>query len=137
MDRTRHLAFGDLAAVWSMLQRLEAWPRSSTMWSDPAGRMWLCSVGTYIALVIALNRVVDPRSKRAFADWWAKTAGDRFVKPARLWLFWTTAGSGMPWTRSERNVQPAEIERRIVAPMVETFSIDLSGLVFDMTNFAT
>ena len=31
----------------------------------------------------------------------------------------------------------AEIERRIVAGMVETFSIDLSGLVLDMTNFAT
>ncbi len=30
-----------------------------------------------------------------------------------------------------------EIERRIVSAMVETFSIDLSGLVLDMTNFAT
>jgi hypothetical protein len=38
-----------------------------------------CSVGTYIALATA-NRVVDPRSKRAFSDWWAMTAGDRFVK---------------------------------------------------------
>jgi hypothetical protein len=30
-----------------------------------------------------------------------------------------------------------EIERRIVARMVETFSIDPSGLVLDITNFAT
>jgi len=30
-----------------------------------------------------------------------------------------------------------EIERCIVASMVETFAIDLSGLVLDMTNFAT
>ncbi len=30
-----------------------------------------------------------------------------------------------------------EIERRIVAQMVETFAVDLSGLVLDMTNFAT
>jgi transposase len=30
-----------------------------------------------------------------------------------------------------------EIERRIVAGMVETFQVDLSGLVLDMTNFAT
>ena len=30
-----------------------------------------------------------------------------------------------------------EIERRIVAGMVETFGVDLSGLVLDMTNFAT
>ena len=33
--------------------------------------------------------------------------------------------------------QLAEIERRIVAHMVEAFSVDLSGLVLDMTNFAT
>ncbi len=30
-----------------------------------------------------------------------------------------------------------EIERRIVSAMVETFGVDLSGLVLDMTNFAT
>ncbi|EQD54822.1 transposase IS4 family protein, partial [mine drainage metagenome] len=30
-----------------------------------------------------------------------------------------------------------EIERRIVAHMVETFDLDCSGLVLDMTNFAT
>ncbi len=33
--------------------------------------------------------------------------------------------------------QIKEIERRIIAAMVETFSVDLSGLVLDMTNFAT
>ena len=31
----------------------------------------------------------------------------------------------------------AEIERRIVARMVEAFDVDLAGLVLDMTNFAT
>jgi transposase len=31
----------------------------------------------------------------------------------------------------------AEIERRIVAHLVEAFGVDLSGLVLDMTNFAT
>ena len=33
--------------------------------------------------------------------------------------------------------QLAEVERRIVAQMVEAFAVDLSGLVLDMTNFAT
>jgi transposase len=33
--------------------------------------------------------------------------------------------------------QLKEIERKIVARMVGTFGIDLSGLVLDMTNFAT
>ena len=36
-----------------------------------------------------------------------------------------------------RESQLKEIERRIVARMVEVFSVDLSGLVLDMTNFAT
>jgi len=33
--------------------------------------------------------------------------------------------------------QLAEIERRVVADMVESFDLDCSGLVLDMTNFAT
>ncbi len=36
-----------------------------------------------------------------------------------------------------REEQLKEIERRIVAHMVEVFAVDLSGLVLDMTNFAT
>jgi hypothetical protein len=75
--RSQHKLFGDLAAVWSMLERLnlagvvdEIVPRRS----DAAA-----SVGTYIALATA-NRVVAPCSKAAFAEWWAGTAGPRWVK---------------------------------------------------------
>ena len=89
--------------------------------------------GTYIALA-ALNRVVDPCSKLAFSQWWQKTAGDRWLRlsPAALGhrRFWDAMDA-----IGEEDL--AEIERRIVAGMVETFSIDLSGLVLDMTNFAT
>ncbi len=131
-DRSRHLAFGDVAAVWAMLGRLRVaeivdevvGPRRS----DAAA-----SVGTYIALA-TLNRVCDPCSKLAFADWWAKTAGDRWVRlPAGALdhrRFWEAMDA-----ISEAQLQ--EIERRVVAGMVEAFGIDLSGLVLDMTNFAT
>jgi transposase len=91
------------------------------------------SVGTYIALA-TLNRVTDPCSKLAFSDWWAKTACDRLVRlPAaaldhrRFWEAMDHLGQ----------TELAEIERRIVARMVEAFDVDLSGLVLDMTNFAT
>jgi transposase len=131
-DRTRHLAFGDLAGVWAILERLEV----AGIVDDVVGPRRAdatCSVGTYIALATA-NRVVDPRSKRAFADWWAKTAGDRFVKLPAAALdhrrFWDAMDA-----ISES--QLAEIERRVVNKMVETFGVDLSGLVLDMTNFAT
>jgi transposase len=91
------------------------------------------SVGTYIALAV-VNRVVDPCSKLAFSQWWATTAGDRWlrVSPAALdhRRFWEAMDAV-----SENQLQ--EIERRVVAAMVAEFDIDLSGLVLDMTNFAT
>lgn len=131
-DRTRHLAFGDVAAVWEMLGRLRVaeivdevvGPRRSDAGS---------SVGTYIALA-ALNRVCDPCSKLAFASWWAKTAGDRWLRLGAGALdhrrFWEAMDA-------ISEAQLKEIERRVVAGVVETFGVDLSGLVLDMTNFAT
>ena len=131
-DHTRHLAFGDLAGVWAILERLKV----AEIVDDVVGSRRAdaaASVGTYIALATA-NRVVDPRSKRAFSDWWANTAGDRFVKlPA------SALGHRRFWDAMDHisESQLAEIERRIVTKMVETFKVDLSGLVLDMTNFAT
>src|SRR6266511_3392306 len=45
--------------------------------SGPAGLP--LSPGTYLVLA-ALNRVVDPCSKRGLVDWWKRTAADRFTK---------------------------------------------------------
>ena len=131
-DRTRHLLFGDVAAVWSMLSRVGVaeiidevvGPRRS----DAAA-----SVGTYIALA-TLNRVTDPCSKLAFSDWWRKTACDRWLSIPVAGLdhrrFWEAMDQ-----ISETDLK--EIERRVVTRIVEVFGIDLSGLVLDMTNFAT
>jgi len=131
-DRTRHLAFGDVAAVWSVLQRLRVaeivdevvGPRRSD-----AG----ASSGTYIALA-TLNRICDPCSKLAFSDWWGKTAADRWLHlpPGALdhRRFWEAMG-----LLGEERLK--EAERRIVAHMVETFGVGLTGLALDMTNFAT
>ena len=131
-DRTRHLAFGDVAATWSILERLGV----AGIVDDVVGARRVdagASVGTYIALA-TLNRVVDPCSKLGFSEWWAKTAGDR----------WLTVSAGALDHRRFWEAMDAideddlkEIERRIVTAMVETFSVDLSGLVLDMTNFAT
>jgi transposase len=131
-ERTRHLAFGDLAAVWGVRERLGVAEIiddvAGARRSDAAG-----SVGTYIALATA-NRVVDPCSKWAFAEWWAATAGDRWVRLGAAALDHRRFWDAMDAISSEQLV---EIERRVTARMVETFGIDLSGLVLDMTNFAT
>jgi transposase len=132
-DRSQHLFFGDVAAVWGMLDRLGV----VGIIDDVVGSRRSdagASVGTYIALA-ALNRVVAPCSKLAFADWWAKTTGDRLVghlSPGALdhRRFW----EAMDVITA---AQLKEIERRITEAMVEVFDLDLSGLVLDMTNFAT
>jgi transposase len=132
-DRSQHLSFGDVAAVWGMLDRLGV----VGIIDDVVGSRRSdagASVGTYIALA-ALNRVVAPCSKLAFADWWAKTTGERLVghlSPGALdhRRFWEAMDA---ITAAEL----IEIERRITEAMVDVFDLDLSGLVLDMTNFAT
>jgi transposase len=130
--RTRHRAFGDLAAAWSVLQRLQVAAIIDQI-VGPRRVDAAASVGTYLALA-TLNRVVAPRSKLGFAAWWHTTAGDRLVKlPAGALdhrRFWDAMDQ----------VSVADlrtIERTIAARMVEGFGLDLAGLVLDMTNFAT
>jgi transposase len=131
-DRSRHLAFGDLAAVWSMLERMRVVEIVDEV-VGPRRADAGASVGTYIALAIA-NRVADPCSKRAFAEWWQTTAGDRWVKVTTSALdhrrFWDAMDS-----ISIEQLQ--EIERRIVARVISEFWVEVTGLVLDMTNFAT
>ena len=131
-ERTRHLGFGDLAAAWSMLSRLGV----GEIIDDVVGSRRSdagASVGTYIALATA-NRVVAPCSKLAFADWWKTTAGDRLVKLAAGAMdhrrFWDAMNELTPEMLDH-------IEARITSRVVELFDLECSGLVLDMTNFAT
>jgi transposase len=129
--RSQHKKFGDLAAVWSVLARLnvvgvidEVAPRYANA---------AVSVGTYIALAIA-NRIVEPCSKLAFADWWATTSGSRWVKVDDAAL-----DHRRFWDAMDRldAVQLQTIETRLSRAMVTEFGLDLTGLALDMTNFAT
>jgi hypothetical protein len=77
-ERTRHLAFGDVAVTWGVLEELGvAAILDQVARSRPAGQP--LPTGTYLALA-ALNRLVAPCSKAAFADWWKTTAAARFTK---------------------------------------------------------
>jgi transposase len=129
--RTQHKKFGDLAAVWSMLDRLDVAgivDEVVSRRSDAAA-----SVGTYIALATA-NRIVAPCSKLAFADWWATTAGPRWVKLGSAAL-----DHRKFWKAMDRLDETAlgEIETKLGRRITDVFDLDLSGLVLDMTNFAT
>lgn len=131
-ERTHHRGFGDVAAVWGMLDRLDVIETIDEVVGarrSDAG----ASVGTYLALA-ALNRVVDPCSKRAFADWWTTTAADRFTKISASVLdhrrFWDAM-------HAVTATDLAEIEHRLALRMIEVFELDVSALALDMTNFAT
>jgi transposase len=131
-ERTRHLAFGDVAAAWSVLEALRvaaiidevAGPR-------PAGLP--LSAGTYLALA-ALNRLVAPCSKAAFADWWKTTAADRFTKIPASALDHRRFWDAMHAVTLE---QLEEISRAIAVRIVEWSGVDCSSVALDMTNFAT
>ncbi len=131
-ERTQHKKFGDLAAVWGILERLKVAetidgvcrPRRSD-----AG----ASVGTYLALA-TLNRVVAPCSKLAFEAWWATTAGPRFTKVPVAATDHRRFWEAMDALDTDKL---AAAERAISTMMVTQFGLDLSGLALDMTNFAT
>jgi transposase len=131
-ERTRHLAFGDVAAAWGVLQDLGV----AAIIDEVTGARRSdagAPAGTYLALA-ALNRLVAPCSKAAFADWWKTTAADRFTKiPAsvldhrRFWDAMHTVPLG----------QLEEISRRIAVRIVQASGVDCSSVALDMTNFAT
>jgi transposase len=130
--RTRHLSFGDLAAAWSVIERLGV---VETVDEVVGGRRADAgaSVGTYLALA-ALNRVVDPCSKLRFADWWTSTAGDQLVKIGRAPLDHRRFWDAMHAVDTDALV---EIERRLAVRAIASFGLDTSSLALDMTNFAT
>jgi transposase len=131
-DRTQHKAFGDLAATWGVLERLGV----ADIVDDVVGERRSdagASVGTYMALA-TLNRVVAPCSKLAFADWWQTTAGPRIVRLPAAVLDHRRFWDAMDAVSLEALV---EIQRRVAARAIEVFGLEMSGLVLDMTNFAT
>ncbi len=129
--RTQHKSFGDLAAVWSVLERLDV--AGTIDAAVPRRADAAVSVGTYIALATA-NRIVAPCSKLAFADWWGTTAGPRFTKVPAAAL-----DHRRFWDAMDRldETELAHIETELGRAIVSEFGLDLSGLVLDMTNFAT
>ena len=131
-ERTRHLDFGAVAAAWGLLADLGvAAIIDEACGGRPPGLP--LSPGTYLALA-ALNRVVDPCSKRGFADWWRTTAADRFTKIPVSALdhrrFWD-AMHAVPLEALPR------IEEKLALAACARSGLDTSSVALDMTNFAT
>jgi transposase len=131
-DRTQHKEFGAVAAAWGLLEDLGV----AAIIDEAAGARRsdaAASAGTYLALA-ALNRLVAPCSKLAFADWWAKTAAPRFTKVPGAVLdhrrFWEAMHAVSLGALEE-------ISQAIALAIVREFGLDCSSVALDMTNFAT
>src|SRR5260370_6931464 len=129
-ERTGHLAFGDVAAAWGMLTDLGI----AGILDEAAGSRRAdagASAGTYLVLA-ALNRLVAPCSKLAFADWWKSTAADRFTKiPARVLdhrRFWDAM-------HAVTLDQLEQASRQIAVKIVEGSGADASSVALAWTTF--
>ena len=120
--RSQHKRFGDLAAVWSVLERLGVVEVIDAGRAPPGGRG---RVGGHLpgvgdgepgrgpVLEARLRRLVGHHRRAALGE-----AG----RPAR----WITAGSGTRWTGSSE-ADLAAIETQLGRRMVAEFGLDLSG----------
>jgi len=95
-QRTRHLSFGDVAAVWTVLTRLAVIEIVDEVVGSRRSDA-SASVGTYFALAIA-SRVAAPCSKLVLSE-------RGRPRPAIVWSSSVRqrsiiGGSGMPWTPS-------------------------------------
>ncbi|MGH3489314.1 MAG: IS1634 family transposase [Actinopolymorphaceae bacterium] len=89
-DRTRHLAFGDVAAVWGVLTDLGL---AELVDEIVGSRRTKVSTGTYLALGVLHQAVAaggapgpsgpagPPGNRPDLAAWWRQSAAARFVRP--------------------------------------------------------
>ncbi|WP_191248513.1 IS1634 family transposase [Amycolatopsis deserti] len=128
-DGTRHLAFGDVAAVWSTLERLQV---RSAIDAVLGSRKAKVSIGTYFALSV-LHRATAPGTD--LAQWWAESAASRFVRPR---IAAAAVRDDEFWRATRRLTRPQleRIEEAVSARVREHLGEPIL-LAVDVPNFAT
>jgi len=129
--RLRSFQHGDVAALKAMADRLEVVSIIDRHVQDRSRHA--LSVGTTL-LLAALNRAVEPRSKRGWASWAKDTSLARLfdIDPAPL-------SSQYFWDQMDL-VPPAAleaIENELTGRIVKAFDVRLDLLFYDTTNFFT
>lgn len=122
---TRHLTFGEVAAVWATLERLQL-----VRMIDEVVPSRKTSVGTYFALAVS-QRATAPES--TLADWWAGTAAGRFVRPRLS----ADAVRDEEFRRATRRLSASQLDRISAAVATRLAGTDPIALAVDVPNFAT
>ena len=124
-------AFGDVAALWQIAERLEVLPLLDSIL--PTKRDQGLSCGQYL-LLAAINRAVAPTSKLQFADWYRQTLLTRLLPADPAWL-----SSQNFWNHLDRVTADhiTAFEQQMSRRLIERLQLDLRALVYDGTNFFT
>lgn len=122
--------FGAVAACFSMTQRIKL---REIIDRHVTKRNQGLSVGTYLELA-AINRVVSPKSKKQFAEWYQATALRRLIPVRKAQLTSQRFWDHMGYVNGEKI---NAIEADLTARIVEEFDLDLRRLIYDATNFHT
>ena len=128
---TEVAAFGDVAALFDIAQRLQLVPLLDSIL--PPKRHQGISIGQYL-LLAAINRAVAPTSKLQFADWYRQTVLTRLLPTDPAWLSSQNFWNHMDLVTAEHIV---EFEKQMAQLLIERFHVDLRALVYDGTNFFT
>ncbi len=91
------------------------------------------SVGQYLVLA-AVNRALDPHSKRSFTGWYRGTVLERAC-PAQPWELTSQRFWDHMHLVSEEHIQ--EIQRGLLASLATRFPVGGTALLYDTTNYYT
>ena len=120
-------SFGGVAAAWAMAERLRL---LEILDRHLPKRQQGISPAQYL-LLAAINRCTSPKSKRAFAHWYASTSLLRLCPvPVKL------LSSQRFWDHMHRLKEDtfARIEADLVPHLLREFHLDLHCLAYDATN---
>jgi transposase len=135
LRRLQHREFGASAWLWHWAGRLglvETIDRHVP--PVEAKRRTQLTVGEYLVLA-AINRVIDPRSKRAFYEYWYRDSVLARVCPAKE----GELTSQRFWDHMNQ-VQPEHLEsiqKDLVARLGELFALGEDTILYDATNYFT
>ncbi|RPJ85016.1 MAG: IS1634 family transposase [Acidobacteria bacterium] len=135
LRRLQHREFGASAWLWHWADRLGL-ARLIDAHVPPveAKRRTQLSVGQYLVLA-AINRVIDPRSKRAFYEYWYQDSVLARLCPAKE----GELTSQRFWDHMNQ-VQPEHLEsiqKDLVARLGELFALGEDTILYDATNYFT
>lgn len=124
---------GDVAALMAVAKKLQIAKIIDKHVGKERGKGKV-SIGETL-LLAAINRAIDPRSKRAFSDWASQTSIKRFFPNLDL----DSMTSQYFWKQMDSITESAiaAIEEELVSKVIKVLNININTLLYDITNFFT